>query len=294
MQPDLVVSKPNSPQTWNRYSYVVNNPIRFADPTGHACHDNDYSGHIVTVCDSSPVTTPIITPTNNQGGGNQCTGLSGHALDSCMHNGHGNDNHGDHNGGNSIFPTDAIITGLASVGYSAQVAIAASQINTVPYYGYSGNNILIYGPRSARTVLGFNPYTNIIGATNPALFDPIEMAGSGVNSIWTRAGIAVSVGLDVKDYLEGKIDGPHFAAATSVDIASAVVTAAVAGAFAGAVAGGVVGLGFGAVPGALIGAAAGIGTAVTAAYLFQASGAKASIVNGLADNYFANDYRFNP
>ena len=35
IQPDTMVSNPVDPQTWNRYSYVNNNPINMTDPTGH-------------------------------------------------------------------------------------------------------------------------------------------------------------------------------------------------------------------------------------------------------------------
>jgi len=35
LQPDTVVPDGTNPQTWNRYSYVKNNPIVFNDPTGH-------------------------------------------------------------------------------------------------------------------------------------------------------------------------------------------------------------------------------------------------------------------
>lgn len=34
-QPDTLVSDPYNPQAWNRYAYVLNNPIRYNDPTGH-------------------------------------------------------------------------------------------------------------------------------------------------------------------------------------------------------------------------------------------------------------------
>ena len=35
-QPDTIVPEPSNPQAWNKYSYALNNPIRYNDPTGHA------------------------------------------------------------------------------------------------------------------------------------------------------------------------------------------------------------------------------------------------------------------
>jgi len=35
VQPDPIVPEPGKPQALNRYSYGMNNPLRFADPTGH-------------------------------------------------------------------------------------------------------------------------------------------------------------------------------------------------------------------------------------------------------------------
>ncbi len=34
-QPDSIVPNPYNPQSLNRYSYVLNNPVRYTDPTGH-------------------------------------------------------------------------------------------------------------------------------------------------------------------------------------------------------------------------------------------------------------------
>ncbi len=35
IQPDTIVPNPFDPQSWNRFSYVRNNPVRYTDPTGH-------------------------------------------------------------------------------------------------------------------------------------------------------------------------------------------------------------------------------------------------------------------
>jgi hypothetical protein len=38
LQPDSLIPDPSNPQAWNRFSYGLNNPVNFNDPTGHrAC-----------------------------------------------------------------------------------------------------------------------------------------------------------------------------------------------------------------------------------------------------------------
>jgi RHS repeat-associated protein len=47
--PDSLIPDPFSPQSLNRYGYVLNNPLRYTDPTGHrACDDFDAGGRCVT------------------------------------------------------------------------------------------------------------------------------------------------------------------------------------------------------------------------------------------------------
>jgi RHS repeat-associated protein len=45
---DTMNSNPDNPQKFNHYSYVINNPLRYTDPTGRkACDDvEDYLQHL--------------------------------------------------------------------------------------------------------------------------------------------------------------------------------------------------------------------------------------------------------
>ncbi len=73
-QPDSIIPNAGNPQSWNRFSYVLNSPINFNDPTGHMCSDpDDQWGN---GCDGSG-TPPPTTPLPNSGGGNPGGNSSG-------------------------------------------------------------------------------------------------------------------------------------------------------------------------------------------------------------------------
>jgi RHS repeat-associated protein len=49
LSPDTIVPNPANPQSFNRYSYVRNNPLGFKDPTGHfECYANGICADVIT------------------------------------------------------------------------------------------------------------------------------------------------------------------------------------------------------------------------------------------------------
>jgi len=68
VQADTIVPEPGNPQALNRYSYVLNNPLRYTDPSGHAeCVDDEcnwvvhpVSGEIIRRGPAPPI-PPVVT-----------------------------------------------------------------------------------------------------------------------------------------------------------------------------------------------------------------------------------------
>jgi RHS repeat-associated protein len=49
LQPDSIIPDQSNPQSWNRFSYVLNSPIVFNDPTGHwdECENDPNCSHVL-------------------------------------------------------------------------------------------------------------------------------------------------------------------------------------------------------------------------------------------------------
>ena len=62
----MIVPGAANPQAWNRYSYVLNNPIRYNDPTGHMCSDPEDPS---PSCDSSSLQSTKVGDKVVQGSG---------------------------------------------------------------------------------------------------------------------------------------------------------------------------------------------------------------------------------
>jgi RHS repeat-associated protein len=66
VSPDNVIQNPADPQTLNRYSYCVNNPLKYTDPSGHRWNWQLTIGVImivaaVAMCVVIPVVAPVVT-----------------------------------------------------------------------------------------------------------------------------------------------------------------------------------------------------------------------------------------
>ena len=48
VQPDSIIPDQNDPQSWDRFAYTLNNPVRFKDPSGHKAEEDEDSPPPIT------------------------------------------------------------------------------------------------------------------------------------------------------------------------------------------------------------------------------------------------------
>mgnify|MGYP006281624671 CR=1 FL=1 len=180
------------------------------------------------------------------------------------------------------------VSEIGSTGFTLWQSLkAGGQVNI----SQADDILIVTGPRASRNVLGFNPYTNRIGARNVSgIYQGIDdTAMNSAISGGTVIGLATNIATNSYSYSRGEIDRYEYAAAMTVDtgitIGSALLAGAVSGAVSGAIAGGVAGVGVGAIPGAIIGAASGALVALAATQAVERTGAREAMISSVADMY---------
>jgi hypothetical protein len=63
---DTIVPDPTNPQQFNRYTYVLNNPLRYTDPTGHYCYDPSAGPELMGTCINEDGTTYSLLQTTGR------------------------------------------------------------------------------------------------------------------------------------------------------------------------------------------------------------------------------------
>jgi RHS repeat-associated protein len=63
---DVIVPDPTNPQQFNRYSYVLNNALRYTDPTGRYCYDPSAGAELAGTCVNEDGTTHSLLPTTSR------------------------------------------------------------------------------------------------------------------------------------------------------------------------------------------------------------------------------------
>ncbi|HNQ94092.1 MAG TPA: RHS repeat-associated core domain-containing protein [Anaerolineales bacterium] len=258
IQPDSIIPDLFNPQSWNRFSYVINGPVNLNDPTGHMFESDDYRCRGCTV-------RPDLEPDDDldDDGGE---GSPDDVLD--------DEQETVYSGTLYVDTGLGVVSGL----YSSFAALMMQ-------YRIVGNNFIISGgSRTLRNIAGFNPYTNRIGIGNlKALFSGWGGFKGGYASSLTWAGVAINVLGDIGNFANGIYDGSDLTAAILVDTVSTVGFAAVSGAVSGLISGAVAG----AVGGTVI--VPGIGT-VSGAAVGAVAGAVAGLITGVALSYGFNNY----
>ncbi len=83
ISPDIFVTDPTNPQSWNRYSYCLNNPLKYIDPSGHdpdgSSSNTPSTGIAITLFEGSAINLGGASALNCKAGysdGNLMAGVS--------------------------------------------------------------------------------------------------------------------------------------------------------------------------------------------------------------------------
>jgi RHS repeat-associated protein len=217
---DTLVPDRKNPQQFNRYTYTLNNPLRFADPTGHCAGDPGQPGE----CYES-------TPSESRKRRINATVL-----------------------GYGASSTYNFIAG--SLGLSQGHFLLQEGFELVPGTTYSGQ-VIVRGSHGANEAVGLSPYLRHAkqshGGIQP-LLNPGSAAAANLASKAARGTALMAVGANVLDYGLGDnseygIFSTHFAAANTVDLATGLGFPATGAGIGSLIAPG---------PGTFLGAAAGV------------------------------------
>jgi hypothetical protein len=238
VQADTIVPSPGDPQSLNRYSYVLNSPLNYRDPSGHAY---DAGGAWAGEAPPFVVWLPLIL-----NGGSAPAPLN--APDYLDH-------------------TDIGFEFVNGAWDAGGALLASGPVDVIQV----GTCYRIYGTHPQVTALGWNPYVRRVLPQNApqllangqGLAGVLNSGMAAMTSPWTSADLLINAGIDFHRLRTGDYDVAHYRAALTVDTGATLGTALIAGGLAGAVAGGLIGTGVAPVLGSVIGivggAAVGVG-----------------------------------
>jgi RHS repeat-associated protein len=203
---DTLVPDPTNPQAFNKYSYALGNPLRFADPTGHCAGDPGQPGE----CYES-------VPTESRRRRINVTAL-GHATSTVYNLRQG------------------------SLGLSQGHYLIQEGFELVPGTTYSGQ-VIVRGSHAANEAVGLSPYlrhANQSHAGIQALRNPTSAAATSLTSTAARGTALLAVGANILDYQFGDnseygIFSTQFAAANTVDLTTGLGFPAIGAAIGSAV-----------------------------------------------------------
>jgi len=201
IQADTIVPQPGNPQALNRYSYVLGNPLRYTDPTGHVFIEGTGGGGAIGVIPgafvsprtwggggssgggSAPGPVPIPVPTPPQGTPVPWQIAANQPGASAPWN------------WGVLFTPDTVVTLYAGVESASDYAVgyvnAAEGYAIYKVLGKDGKEYWVAaGSAAALRKIGLNPGV----ANSPAAMKVVRATGRGGDVLFFLAGGAASVG----------------------------------------------------------------------------------------------------